>query len=101
MKLWVSAEQEAVLADALPMLPLYPDSPYKVVGDVPSVKLARLDYNYVTVADASLYDGPGATAPPGNILAIVGPVHDDHTNDAREQLVGLLRKLGHEVVNPY
>lgn len=99
MKLWVSAEQEASLADALPMLALYPDSPYKVVADVPSIKLARLDYNYVTVADASLYDGPGATAPPGNVLALIGPIHDDHTSEATVQLINLLRKLGHEVAD--
>ncbi len=98
MKLYLSFEQEATLSDCLEPLKEYPDSPYKEAANVPAIKEGRLDYGYVTVADAALYDGPGAKAPPGNILALLGPVEEKYAAAAQEQMIGLLRKLGHEIL---
>jgi hypothetical protein len=98
MKLYLSAEQEAVLADCLDGLKDYPESPYKLVANFPAIKQGRMDYGYVTVADASLYDGPGALAPPGNVLALVGPIEEKYIAEALESQISLLQSLGHEIV---
>jgi len=83
MKVHLSFEQEAIIADG-------PDAPE---GADPS----GFHTGYVTVADGELYDGPGATAPPGNVIAYIGPIPDKHGEEAVRQTAALLRKLGHEV----
>lgn len=82
--LYLSFEQEAVVATG-------PDAPE---GANPN----KLDTGYVTVADGNLYDGPGAKAPPGNVLAFIGPIHDKHADEARRQVAALLTRLGHKVL---
>lgn len=84
MKLFLSFEQEAIVADG-------PDAP-------PGARQNALKTGYVTVADAELYDGPGASQPPGNVLAYIGPLPDEIADNAVTQVAGLLKKLGHETL---
>jgi hypothetical protein len=96
-ELWISAEQESNLLDAWGLVDEYPDSPYRLVRSVPAIQQGRLEYNYVTVSDGDLYDGPGAKSEPGTVLALIGPIHDRDTISSLEQTVTLLRSLGHVV----
>ena len=84
MKLYLSFEQELVVSD-LPDAPKTPTSP------------DPFHHGFVEVAHGKLYDGPGATQPPGNVLSFIGPIHDRNGDEAIRQAAKLLRSLGHEV----
>lgn len=83
MNLYMSFEQESMVAGG-------PDAP---VG----AKEGQLFTGYITIADGDLYDGPGAKSSPGNVLAYVGPIGELNASEAKRQMAGLLRKLGHTV----
>lgn len=83
MDLYLSFEQEAVVADA---------------ANAPKgADRKSLHTGYVAVADGDLYDGPGAKAPPGNVLAWIGPIPEARAGEAVAQTAVLLRRLGHKV----
>lgn len=85
MTLYLSFEQEAIIAQ----LPNHP----------PNTNPSELNQGYIVVADAELYDGPGAKHPPGNILAFIGPIEYIHNHEnATKQLANLLKQLGHETL---
>ncbi len=103
MKLHVSFEQECLLADARDNW-----ERLKAEGIVEgnkdafpkSANAGKLDTGYVVIADADLYDGPGAKAPPGNILACIGPMSEKFWEENVAMMKGFLEKLGHEVSVP-
>lgn len=84
MKVWLSFEQEAVVSDC-------EDAPK---GADPE----GFDTGFLAFADASLFAGPGAQAPPGNVLAWLGPIPKERSEEAVEQAKRLLAALGHEPI---
>jgi hypothetical protein len=86
MQLFVSFEQEAVVADWGKNGDPFP----QILHALPHLR--RLDHGYFVLASKPLNDDPA------NIVGLpIGPVADDHFNRALNALVKTLQALGHQV----
>jgi len=80
--LFVSFEQEAIVQDVT------------TCPAPESAKQGRLDYGYVTVSDT-----PWGNEGPDHSPYWIGPIKDEHADEATKNVVGMLLALGNKVVH--